>query len=114
MGGTMIARMWHGAVRAAKADEYHAYLLRTGVPELRATPGNCGVYVLRRFEGDVAHFVLVSLWESLDAIRAFAGQEISRARYYPEDKDYLLGLEPMVTHYEVITAEVPGAGSPTT
>ena len=47
----MIARHWHGRVRAADADTYHTYLLRTGVPDLRATPGNRGVYVLRRIEG---------------------------------------------------------------
>ncbi|NIM51345.1 MAG: antibiotic biosynthesis monooxygenase [Gemmatimonadales bacterium] len=105
----MIARTWHGVVPAAKADTYHAYLLRTGVPDSRATPGNRGVYVLRRLAGDEAHFVITSLWESLDAIKAFAGEDIDRARYYPEDAEYLLELEPTVTHYEVLTAPETGA-----
>lgn len=100
----MIARTWHGRVRAADADAYHAYLLRTGVADLRATPGNRGVYVLRRIEGEEAHFVLMSLWDSRDAIRAFAGEDIERARYYPEDATYLLELEPTVTHYDVMTS----------
>jgi heme-degrading monooxygenase HmoA len=100
----MIGRTWHGRVPAAKADAYHAYLFRTGVPDYEATPGNRGVHVLRRIEGDVAHFLLLSLWDSYDAIRAFAGEEIERARYYPEDAEYLLELEPTVTHYEVLTA----------
>jgi len=108
--GPLIARTWHGAVPAARAEEYHAYLLRTGVAGCRATPGNRGVYVWRRLEGDVAHFMFVSLWESVAAIRAFAGDDISRARYYPEDEEYLLELEPTVTHYEVLTAAMaPGA-----
>lgn len=100
----MIARTWHGRVRATDADAYHAYLLRTGVADLRATPGNRGVYVLRRIEGEEAHFVLMSLWDSRDAIRAFAGEDIERARYYPEDATYLLELEPTVTHYDVMTS----------
>jgi len=100
----MIARHWHGRVRAADADTYHAYLRRTGVADLRATPGNRGVYVLRRVEGADAHFVLISLWESRDAIRAFAGEDVERARYYPEDARYLLELEPTVTHYDVLTS----------
>lgn len=100
----MIARTWHGRVRATDADAYHAYLQRTGVADLRATPGNRGVYVLRRIEGEEAHFVLMSLWDSRDAIRAFAGEDIERARYYPEDATYLLELEPTVTHYDVMTS----------
>jgi heme-degrading monooxygenase HmoA len=97
----MIARTWHGVTLAAKADAYDAYLQRTGVREYRATPGNLGVYVLRRIEGDRAHFLLVSLWVSYDAIRAFAGTDTERAVYYSEDRDFLLELEPHVTHYEV-------------
>lgn len=98
----MIARTWHGVVPAERAAAYHKYLLETGVPDYLSTPGNRGVYVLRRVEGKHAHFVLTSFWESLDAIRAFAGDEIDRARYYPEDSDYLEEFEPNVTHYEVL------------
>ncbi len=98
----MIARTWHGAVPLAKAHAYHAYLLKTGVPDYQGTPGNRGVTVLRRTEGDLAHFLLITLWESWDAIRAFAGDDVDRARYYPEDEAFLLELEPTVTHYEVL------------
>lgn len=99
----MIARTWHGRVRAREADAYHKYLLQTGVPELRGTPGNLGVYVFRRLEGGEAHFLLTSLWDSLESIRRFAGPDVERARYYSEDERYLLELEPRVTHYEVLT-----------
>jgi len=98
----MIARFWHGAVPASKAEAYQRYLEATGLPDYRATPGNRGVSVLRRMEGDVAHFLLMTLWESTAAIRAFAGEDFERARYYPEDADFLLELEPRVVHYEVI------------
>ena len=99
----MIARTWHGVVPAAKAGAYFEYLSRTGLPDYRATPGNQGVTVLRRVEGDKAHFLLVSYWESMDAVRAFAGDDVEAARYYPEDTAFLLELEPNVFHYEVLS-----------
>ena len=105
----MIARTWHGRVPAAKADAYHAYLRRTGLPDYAATPGYRGILVLRRTEGDVTHFVLTTLWDSMVAIRAFAGDDPERARYYPEDDDYLLEREPLVTHHEVLMVEMPQA-----
>jgi heme-degrading monooxygenase HmoA len=98
----MIARQWHGRVRAADADAYHHYLLRTGVPDYRRVPGNQGVQVFRRREGDVVHYLLTTLWDSWASIQAFAGEDVTRARYYPEDTQYLLELEPAVTHYEVL------------
>lgn len=100
----MIARVWHGEVPADKADAYHGYLLQTGVVDLQATPGNRGVYVMRRFTGEHARFTMISLWDSLAAIRAFAGDDEEKARYYPEDADYLIKMEPRVRHYDVLTA----------
>jgi heme-degrading monooxygenase HmoA len=97
----VIARIWHGRTRAADAASYRAYVERTGIPDYRATPGNRGAWVLTRVEGDVAHFLTLSFWDSLEAVRAFAGENVERARYYEEDKKYLLEFEPEVTHYEV-------------
>ena len=98
----MIARTWHGVTDASKSDEYLEYLNETGVPEYQATEGNLGVYVLRRIEDDKAHFLLLTLWESADAIKKFAGSDMEKAKYYPEDEKFLLELEPTVTHYEVM------------
>jgi heme-degrading monooxygenase HmoA len=100
----LIARVWHGVTPAAKAEAYTAYLERTGARECRATPGNRGVYVLRRTRSDETEFTFISLWESLDAIRRFAGPDYEKAHYYPEDSDYLLDLEPFVLHYDVVSA----------
>lgn len=97
----MIARLWRGAVRPERGDAYAAYLDRTGVRECRATAGNQGVWVLRRNQPDQTEFLFISLWESYDAIKRFAGAEVERAHYYPEDRDFLLYLEPTVTRYEV-------------
>lgn len=88
-----------------KADEYHAYLLATGVKDYRTTAGNRGVQMLRRDDGERAEFLLITLWDSLDAIRAFAGDDVETAVYYPEDKDYLLEFEPTVMHYEVLSSD---------
>lgn len=100
----LIARVWHGVTPAERAAEYTAYLDRTGARECRATPGNRGVYVLRRIQNDRAEFTFISLWESLDAIRGFAGEDYEKARYYPEDRDFLTELEPFVEHYDVVGA----------
>lgn len=105
----MIARTWHGRVPAEKADAYQNYLLETGIPDYRETPGNLGVLVQRRIEGDIAHFTLTTLWESLDAIKRFAGERFELARYYPEDDDYLLERETYVVHGDVLTWIPPGA-----
>ncbi len=97
----MIARIWHGRTRAADADEYWDFLRSRAVPDYKETPGNLGVYLLRRIEGDEAHFLTLTHWEGEEAIRAFAGDDISRAKYYPEDARFLLEFEPTVLHYEV-------------
>ncbi len=106
----MIARSWDGITPAAKADEYTDYVRRTGVTELAATDGNLGVYLLRREEGDRARFRVLSLWDSMEGIRRFAGDEPERARYFPEDARFLLALEPNVEHFEVVAAEKGAAG----
>lgn len=106
----MIGRTWHGRVPAEKADAYYTYLQRTGLSDYVKTPGNRGVYVLRRTEGNVTHFLLLTFWDSLDAIRAFAGNDYERARYYAEDDEYLLEREPTVSHYDVLgTPGTPAA-----
>ena len=97
----MIARIWHGVTPSSKAEQYLDYLNETGIPDYRATEGNQGVYVLRKIEGSQAHFLLLTLWESLDAIKRFAGPDFEKARYYPEDGEYLLERELTVDHYEV-------------
>ena len=98
----MIARIWHGEVAPEKSDAYLDYLNRTGVPDYRATDGNRGVYVLRRYEDDRVHFLTVSFWESLEKVEGFSGADPERARYYPEDEEFLLRFEPTVRQYEVV------------
>jgi heme-degrading monooxygenase HmoA len=97
----MIARIWRGLTPATKAQDYLTYLKRTGLTDYQKIEGNRGVTVLLRTREDKAEFVIISFWDSLDAIRKFAGEDYEKARYYPEDKDYLLNFEPTVEHFEV-------------
>ena len=103
----MIARTWHGATKAQDADAYLEYLERTGLAEYRKTPGNRGVLGLRRIVGDRAEFLLLSLWDSKDAVRAFAGDDIEKAVFYPEDERFLIGRDEHVSHYEVVHDTTP-------
>jgi len=97
----MIARLWHGRVPSSKAEAYRAFLNARAIPDYRSIPGNLSVHVLERREDDVTHFITLTFWESLDAIRKFAGEDLERAKYYPEDAGFLLEFEPGVVHYDV-------------
>ena len=101
MAGPQIMRQWHGRVPTAKARAYREFLLARAIPDYRAVRGNISVHVLERREGEVTHFITLTFWEDLDAIRAFAGDDLERAKYYPEDAGFLLEYEPRVVHYEV-------------
>lgn len=98
----MIARTWRGTVRATDADAYLEYLEATGLKEYRETPGNRGVYAFRRIEGDRCEYLLVTLWDSLEAVKAFAGDDIERAVFYPEDDRFLVDRDITSTHYDVV------------
>jgi heme-degrading monooxygenase HmoA len=102
----MIARIWHGVTLASKADEYVEYVNKTGIRDYRATAGNLGIHFLRRIEGVQAHFLTLTFWDSIESIKKFAGEEYEKARYYPEDKDFLLEFEEKVAHYEVMFSAV--------
>ena len=103
----MICRMWHGITPRSKADAYADLLEPRALSGYRAVPGNISAQVLRRDEAEVTHFMTVTYWESEDSIRAFAGDDVLTARYFPEDDGYLLAFEPFVQHYTV--AAVLGA-----
>ncbi|MBV8050190.1 MAG: antibiotic biosynthesis monooxygenase, partial [Acidobacteriaceae bacterium] len=99
----MIARIWRGVTTEADKDSYFAYLQKTGLKEYAAIPGNCGVWTLRRVAEGKCEFTLISLWDSWDAIKAFAGDDYEKAVFYPEDDQFLIERGPRVLHYEVLT-----------
>jgi heme-degrading monooxygenase HmoA len=97
----MIARIWTGAVRRGDAGAYAEYMQDTGIAGYRGTPGNRGAWMLRRDDGDVTEVVMFTLWDSMEAVRAFAGDEPERAVFYPEDDRFLVRRDLRVRHYEV-------------
>jgi heme-degrading monooxygenase HmoA len=105
----MIARMWRGWVHTDRIDEYVEIVERTGMSEYRATAGNRGAQLLTRDLGDGrTELITLSWWDDLDDIRAFAGDDIDEAKYYPEDDEYLVERETTVSHFEV----APGGNAP--
>jgi heme-degrading monooxygenase HmoA len=97
----VIARIWRGAVRRGDGDAYAAYMEETGLAAYRATPGNRGAWMLRRDLPEKTEFTMFTLWESLDAVKAFAGDDHERAVFYPEDDRYLIERDETSSHWEV-------------
>jgi hypothetical protein len=97
----MIARIWHGTVPTTKSDEYLKLMRTVALTDYRSVPGNCGAFALREIQGDIAHFLMLTFWESLEAVVNFAGADIEVAKYYEFDRSFLLKLEPFVKHYEL-------------
>jgi heme-degrading monooxygenase HmoA len=102
-----VARTWRGWTRREDADDYAAYVEETGMSAYRRTPGNRGAWILRRDDGDRTEFVTLSFWDSTDAIRGFAGDDIDVAVFYPEDDRFLVERELTVHHY-LIDPTPPG------
>ena len=97
----MIARIWHGRTTKSHYDAYTEFMKRKAIPDYRGTKGFVKLTFLRRIEGDIAHFTLITFWENLEVIKNFAGEEYEKAKYYPEDQEYLLEFEDKVVHHEV-------------
>jgi heme-degrading monooxygenase HmoA len=101
----MICRIWHGRTPRTKATAYASFLARRAIPDYRSVKGNIDVAILLRHEAEITHFLTVTHWQSEDSIRAYAGDDLLKARYYPEDEEFLLEFEPVVRHYVVAAVE---------
>jgi len=97
----MIVRTWHGIVPVEKADAFQSYLLNTGVAEAKSIPGNLAAYIYSQSQEVFEHFYMVSYWEDMEAIIAFAGHNPHIAVTYPEDTNFGLVSDPIVLHHEV-------------
>jgi len=105
----LIARIWRGSVKRADGDEYARYMEGTGLAGYTATDGNRGAYMLRRDEGDLTEFAMVTFWDSMDSITAFAGDDPEQAVFYPEDDRFLVERDLRVKHYDVHDTGAPQA-----
>ena len=104
-----ILREWRGVVRRSQRDEYVAYIRATGLDDYRATPGNLGAAIaVRDLDEERSEVITLSWWDSLESIRAFAGDDIELARYYPMDDKYLLERPRTVQHYQCHGDVAPG------
>ena len=94
-----LVRIWHGRVASDRAEEYLQLMQDVAIPDYRQTPGNVAAYTLSRTEDATTHVLMITCWESLAAVAAFAGEPVEHAKYYDFDSDFLLELEPTVQHY---------------
>lgn len=95
-----VIRMWRGVIRTADTDEYVDYVERTGIEEYRATPGNRDAWTVARDLADgLTEIVTISRWDGFESIRGFAGDDIQKAVYYPDDDRYLVERDDTVRHY---------------
>jgi heme-degrading monooxygenase HmoA len=98
----VIARIWRGWVNQADREAYVRYMDGTGLAEYASTPGSRGAYMLTRDQPDGRSEVLmVTFWDSMESVRAFAGADPERAVFYPEDDRFLVDYDETVTHYDV-------------
>ncbi len=97
----MIVRLWHGRTAKEDIDAYTNFMRERAAPDYGSVKGNLGSYFLRRLDDEAAPFLLVTLWDSMDAVKAFAGDDPEVAKYYPEDDEFLLEKEPTSQLYEV-------------
>jgi len=96
-----IMRLWHGEVAIEKADDYERFMIERAAPDYSSVKGLLNLSFQRKNEDNKAHFLLVTIWDSLESIKHFAGAEPDLAKYYPEDDHFLLGKEKYTSMYDV-------------
>jgi len=107
--GEIVLRRWASRIRTTDEAAYAAYIAATGLDDYRATPGNLGAQMLLRDLGDgTSEVTTLSWWTDMDAIRAFAGEDVAAARYYPEDDRFLLDKPQQVEHHRLVAGALVG------
>jgi heme-degrading monooxygenase HmoA len=100
----MIARIWNGRTKISDFESYTEFLNQVAIPDYEKTPGFKGLLFLRNQNSQEAEFKLITYWENISAVANFAGSDYTRAKYYPEDKNFLLDFPERVEHYEVFAS----------
>jgi heme-degrading monooxygenase HmoA len=101
----MIARLWHGWTKAADADTYQAALLNTILPDMQRVKGYHGGHVLRKENGDETEFVVLTFWESLAAVKQFAGANFTQPVITRAASEVLTRYDQQATHYTSFRSE---------
>ena len=97
----MIARIWHGETKVEDFEAYTEFMKERAIPDYRKTEGFVKLVFLRDIRENIGHFTLITFWENLEVIKNFAGEDFEKAKYYPEDEDFILEFEEKVAHHEV-------------
>ena len=97
----MIARIWHGWTTPGNADAYETMLRAEILPGIHRIGGYHGAYLLRN-DGAEVEFVTITLWETIESIRAFAGEDYEAAVVPPEARELLQRFDERSRHYEVL------------
>lgn len=98
----MITRVWRGRTRAADAEGYERFLKEMAYPDYGEVPGNRGWILLRRRVADIVEFMLVSFWDSMEALKEYTRGDPERPKYYHEDRAALMELPEQVEHYQIV------------
>jgi antibiotic biosynthesis monooxygenase (ABM) superfamily enzyme len=98
----VIARVWHGWTSPSNADAYEEFLRTKMFPSIHRVPGYVGADLLRRDAGDEIAFVTITRFESLESVRAFAGEDYEQAVVEPEARALLSHFDERSEHYEVV------------
>ena len=97
----MIVRTWHGRTRQSDADAYESFMKFRAAPDYGSVDGLQQLFFTRRDDGNVSHFLLVTIWDSIESVKKFAGENPSVAKYYPEDDEFLLEKEAHSLNHQV-------------
>jgi len=97
----IVARVWHGRTSADRADEYRQYIFEAGIKKIAAIPGNRGVQLMTDRSAAEGEFMVISYWDSVDAIKGYAGENYTRVHDLPRDKEFLIEPETLVRHFEL-------------
>ena len=97
----MIARIWKGRTKIEHLNEYTEFMKTRAIPDYKETDGFVKLTFLKRTDTEFAYFNLITFWKNIEVIKNFAGNDFEKAKYYPEDENYLIDFPERVKHYEV-------------
>ena len=101
----MIVRTWHGRTRLSDGDAYVSFMKNRAALDYGSVAGLQRLFFTRRDEGDVSHFLLITVWDSIEAVKKFAGDDPNVAKYYPEDNEFLLEKEAHSLNHQVFFSQ---------
>ncbi|PKA82026.1 hypothetical protein ATE92_0151 [Ulvibacter sp. MAR_2010_11] len=101
----MIARIWEGRTKLEHLEAYTEFMKIRAIPDYKKTDGFIKLTFMSSIHNELACFKLITFWENFEVIKNFAGSDIEKAKYYAEDKDFLIDFPEKVAHYEVFADE---------